>query len=107
MALLGAPNAGTISLLNCAIWREAAIVSSDRGTIRDVVDVGIDLGGWFCRFGDMAGLTSGREGGDASPTSKAGARTQIPKSGDILSSTTTAEFTGAVEQEGIRCAKAR
>lgn len=107
VALLGAPNAGKSSLLNCAIGREAAIVSSERGTTRDVVDVGVDLGGWFCRFGDMAGLRSGRDAGDGSTTSKAGTEIQMPKSGDILPSTTTAEVIGAVEQEGIRRAKAR
>ncbi|KAH8689670.1 GTP-binding protein TrmE N-terminus-domain-containing protein [Talaromyces proteolyticus] len=82
VALLGAPNAGKSSLLNRIVGREAAIVSTEEGTTRDIVDVGIDLGGWYCKFGDMAGLrSSGRNGGRG--------------------------VIGAVEQEGIRRAKAR
>jgi len=56
VALLGAPNAGKSSLLNRVVGREAAIVSREAGTTRDVVDVGVDLAGWFVRLGDMAGL---------------------------------------------------
>jgi tRNA modification GTPase len=58
VALLGAPNAGKSSLLNRIVGREASIVSQDAGTTRDIVEVGIDLGGYLCRFGDMAGLRS-------------------------------------------------
>lgn len=56
VALLGAPNAGKSSLLNRIVKREAAIVSKEAGTTRDVVEVGVDIGGFFCRFGDLAGL---------------------------------------------------
>ena len=58
IALVGAPNAGKSSLLNRIVGREAAIVSSEAGTTRDVVDVNVDIGGYFCRFGDLAGLRS-------------------------------------------------
>ena len=58
IALVGAPNAGKSSLLNQIVGREAAIVSSEAGTTRDVVDVNVDIGGYFCRFGDLAGLRS-------------------------------------------------
>lgn len=86
IALLGAPNAGKSSLLNRIVGREAAIVSSEEGTTRDVVDVGVDIGGWFCRLGDMAGL-----------------RTK-PK----LSASGNAHIAiGEVEKEGMRRAKAR
>jgi small GTP-binding protein len=84
VALLGAPNAGKSSLLNRVVGREAAIVSTEEGTTRDIVDVGIDLGGWYCKLGDMAGLRSSKSGGVGS--------------GGII---------GVVEQEGIRRAKAR
>ena len=56
IALIGAPNAGKSSLLNQIVGREAAIVSSEPGTTRDVVDVNVDIGGFYCRFGDLAGL---------------------------------------------------
>ena len=80
IALLGAPNAGKSSLLNQVVGKEAAIVSTEEGTTRDIVDVGVDLGGWYCKLGDMAG---------------------------IRSSDGEAVVIGAVEKEGIRRARAR
>jgi tRNA modification GTPase len=58
VALLGRPNAGKSSLLNLIVGREAAIVSREAGTTRDVVEVSVDLGGYLCRFSDTAGLRS-------------------------------------------------
>ena len=81
VALLGAPNAGKSSLLNRIVGRDAAIVSQEAGTTRDVVEIGLDLGGWLVKIGDMAGLR------------RAGV--------------TGADVVGAVEQEGIRRAKQR
>lgn len=81
VALLGAPNAGKSSLLNRIVGRDAAIVSQEAGTTRDVVEVGVDLGGWLVKIGDMAGLRrAGRVG---------------------------AEAVDAIEQEGIKRAKQR
>lgn len=85
VALLGAPNAGKSSLLNQVVGKEAAIVSTEEGTTRDIVDVGVDLGGWYCKLGDMAGIRAD------SSNSAAGGSFVI----------------GAVEKEGIRRAKAR
>ena len=85
LALLGAPNAGKSSLLNIIAGREAAIVSSEAGTTRDIVDVGVDIGGWLCRLGDTAGLRN-----DLSPTKL-----------------TPGSTIGAIEKEGIRRARAR
>ncbi|EDU46422.1 tRNA modification GTPase mss1 mitochondrial [Pyrenophora tritici-repentis] len=81
VALLGAPNAGKSSLLNRVVGRDAAIVSQEAGTTRDVVEVGLDLGGWLVKIGDMAGLR---------------------KAGLV-----GADVVGVVEQEGIRRAKQR
>ena len=82
IALIGAPNAGKSSLLNQVVGREAAIVSSEAGTTRDVVDVNVDIGGFYCRFGDLAGLRN---------------QTQDHQWQQI----------GEVEKEGIRRAKER
>lgn len=80
VALLGAPNAGKSSLLNRIVGREAAIVSQEAGTTRDVVEVGVDLGGWLVKLGDMAGLR---------------------RAGVVGSEV------GAIEREGIKRAKER
>ncbi|KAF1990115.1 hypothetical protein K402DRAFT_418195 [Aulographum hederae CBS 113979] len=91
VALLGAPNAGKSSLLNAVVGREAAIVSRTAGTTRDVVDVGVDLAGWFVRFGDTAGLRSASERVGGSDDS-------------VMGNTTAGEDggVGEVEQEGIK-----
>ena len=89
IALLGAPNAGKSSLLNRIVGREAAIVSKEEGTTRDVVEVNVDIGGFFCKFLDLAGLRGSRSEArsvDGQPSVKA---------------------IGEVEEEGIRRAKER
>lgn len=87
VSLLGPPNAGKSSLLNRIVGREAAIVSHEAGTTRDVVEIGLDLGGYFCRFGDTAGLRQ----------AKAAAQ----------SGQSPAEVVNHIEREGMRRAKAR
>ncbi len=82
LALLGAPNAGKSSLLNRIIGREAAIVSKEAGTTRDVVEVGVDIGGFYCRLGDLAGLR------------------EVPQSPECPN-------IGDIEREGMRRAKER
>ncbi len=91
VSLLGAPNAGKSSLLNRIVGREAAIVSKEAGTTRDVVEVGLDIGGWYCRIGDMAGL-----------------RKATYKKYPAVDSHEQDEFqVGDVEREGIKRAKQR
>ena len=80
MALVGEPNAGKSSLLNEIVGRQAAIVNSEPGTTRDVIDVNLDIGGFFCTIADLAGLRK------ESPNSHA---TQI----------------GEIEKEGMRRAE--
>ncbi|TGZ85423.1 P-loop containing nucleoside triphosphate hydrolase protein, partial [Ascodesmis nigricans] len=58
LCFLGAPNAGKSSLLNRIVGREAAIVSPEAGTTRDVVDLAVDVGGYMLLLGDTAGLRS-------------------------------------------------
>ncbi len=56
VAILGAPNAGKSSLLNALARREAAIVSEEAGTTRDVIEVRLDLGGLPVIVSDTAGI---------------------------------------------------
>ncbi|MCJ1419111.1 mitochondrial splicing system protein [Xylographa parallela] len=86
VALLGAPNAGKSSLLNRIVGREAAIVSSEAGTTRDVIEISVDIGGFLCKFGDLAGL-------------------QNNKNGITDEQTESALNIGVVELEGIRRAR--
>jgi tRNA modification GTPase len=62
VVILGAPNAGKSSLLNRLAQREAAIVSEEAGTTRDVIELGLDLGGFPVVLADTAGL---RDAGNA------------------------------------------
>lgn len=59
VAIVGAPNAGKSSLLNALSNREAAIVSPEAGTTRDVIEVHLDLGGYPVILADTAGLREG------------------------------------------------
>lgn len=56
VALLGPPNAGKSSLLNVLARREAAIVSAEAGTTRDVIEVRLDLAGLPVIVSDTAGI---------------------------------------------------
>lgn len=61
IVILGPPNAGKSSLLNCLSKREAAIVSEEAGTTRDTIEVHLEIGGYEVTLVDTAGLreTSG------------------------------------------------
>ena len=56
VVIAGAPNAGKSSLLNALAKRDAAIVSEEAGTTRDVIEVHLDLGGVPVMLIDTAGL---------------------------------------------------
>jgi len=56
VAILGAPNAGKSSLLNALAQRDAAIVSDEAGTTRDIIEVHLDLRGYPVILIDTAGL---------------------------------------------------
>jgi tRNA modification GTPase len=56
IVILGAPNAGKSSLLNALARREAAIVSPEAGTTRDLIEIHMDIGGYAATIIDTAGL---------------------------------------------------
>jgi tRNA modification GTPase len=56
IVIAGAPNAGKSSLMNALAKRDAAIVSEEAGTTRDVIEVHLDLGGVPVILTDTAGL---------------------------------------------------
>jgi len=56
VVIVGAPNAGKSSLLNALAKRDAAIVSDEPGTTRDLVELSLDLNGVKVRLTDTAGI---------------------------------------------------
>lgn len=56
VVILGPPNAGKSSLLNALARRDAAIVSPEPGTTRDLIEVRMDLGGYPLTLIDTAGI---------------------------------------------------
>ncbi|CDR88077.1 related to MSS1-mitochondrial GTPase involved in expression of COX1 [Sporisorium scitamineum] len=58
LAIYGPPNAGKSSLLNSLADRNAAIVSDNPGTTRDVLQVHLDLAGYKVIVYDTAGIRS-------------------------------------------------
>lgn len=56
VAIVGPPNIGKSTLLNCIAGREVAITSEIAGTTRDVIEVRVDLSGMAVTFLDTAGM---------------------------------------------------
>ena len=56
VAIIGRPNAGKSTLLNALAMREAAIVSDEAGTTRDIISINTVLSGLAVRISDTAGL---------------------------------------------------
>lgn len=56
VALVGKPNVGKSSILNCLIDEEKAIVTNIAGTTRDIVEGSITLNGVLINFIDTAGI---------------------------------------------------
>lgn len=56
--IIGEPNAGKSSLMNCLVGRERALVSSEPGTTRDYIEETIALGRHALRLIDTAGLNA-------------------------------------------------
>jgi tRNA modification GTPase len=62
VVIAGPPNAGKSSLMNALAQRDVAIVSTQAGTTRDVIEVRLDLGGVPVILMDTAGIRE--EAGD-------------------------------------------
>ncbi len=60
VVIAGPPNAGKSSLLNALAKRDAAIVSEEAGTTRDVIEVHLDLAGLPVILADTAGIRESR-----------------------------------------------
>jgi tRNA modification GTPase len=56
VTLAGPPNVGKSSLLNALARRDAAIVSEEAGTTRDVIEIRLDLNGYPVLISDTAGI---------------------------------------------------
>jgi tRNA modification GTPase len=65
IAVVGAPNAGKSTLLNALVGREAAIVTAQPGTTRDVIEVPLVLSGYKVLIADTAGLRDTEEEAEA------------------------------------------
>ncbi|HPM41773.1 MAG TPA: tRNA uridine-5-carboxymethylaminomethyl(34) synthesis GTPase MnmE, partial [bacterium] len=59
VAIVGKPNAGKSSVMNCLAGRERAIVHHAPGTTRDVVEERLSVGGVAFNLRDTAGLREG------------------------------------------------
>ncbi len=62
VVIAGPPNVGKSSLLNALARRDAAIVSEEAGTTRDVIEVRLDLNGYPVIVTDTAGLREAKGG---------------------------------------------
>jgi len=76
VVIAGAPNAGKSSLLNAFAKRDAAIVSEEAGTTRDVIEVHLDFGGVPVMLIDTAGLREAEGTIEAEGVRRALARTR-------------------------------
>ena len=76
IVIAGPPNAGKSSLLNALAKRDAAIVSEEAGTTRDVIEVHLDLGGIPVILVDTAGIREARGKVEAEGISRALARVE-------------------------------
>ncbi len=95
VVILGPPNVGKSSLINCIAGRDVAIVSEQAGTTRDLIEIACDIDGMPVVFVDTAGI---RDTGD--DVEREGMRRALDRSRHadcvlLLSSHDTAAVSGA------------
>ena len=56
VAIIGRPNVGKSSLINCLVQKERAIVTAMPGTTRDTIDEALNINGYSVILTDTAGL---------------------------------------------------
>jgi len=61
VAILGSPNVGKSTLLNCLLNEDKAIVSDIAGTTRDAIEDTLIIGGFNFRFIDTAGIRNSED----------------------------------------------
>lgn len=76
IAIIGAPNTGKSSLINMLAGRDAAIVTAQAGTTRDVIDINMVMGGLAVRLSDTAGLRESTDVIEAEGIKRARARAE-------------------------------
>ena len=74
VVVMGIPNSGKSSLINCLAQRDIAIVSDISGTTRDVLEAHLDLGGYPVILSDTAGVRVGENDIEAEGIRRALAR---------------------------------
>lgn len=97
VVILGAPNAGKSSLLNALAKRDAAIVSDEPGTTRDLVELALDLHGVKVRLTDTAGIRDNAGKVEQIGIGRAQARAASADLVLVLQDLTAAEALPAVE----------
>jgi len=116
VVLAGPPNAGKSTLLNALSRRDAAIVSDQPGTTRDVIEVRLDLGGLPVLLVDTAGLRATEDALEAEGIARTrrriaqadlvllldaeGAAEALPEAADLLRVRTKADLGGAAGEAG-------
>ncbi len=103
IAIIGAPNAGKSSILNRLARRDAAIVTAEAGTTRDIVEVHMHIAGLPVCISDTAGLRNTDNAIEAEGVRRARRRAKhadlrlgiidlTSNNQDVLSSLSTGDF---------------
>ena len=105
IAVMGPPNAGKSSLLNAIAKRDVAIVTSEAGTTRDILEVHLDLDGYPATLADTAGLREAEGIVEAEGIRRAVARGQAADlvlwMEDMSKSSTSDQEAGAIGADAL------